>query len=160
MIVDMNKTTPKYKISEAAKILGISVHTLRMYEREGLIIPYKKSTNQRLYSDEDIERLRCIRNAINEEKISIEGIKRIFSLVPCWAIVNCSLQNIDFCKALKASNKPCWTFKHENNFCADKDCRDCEVYKIFNNCESIKTKIIELTFKNIYQKEEIKEEKI
>ncbi|MCX8056055.1 MAG: MerR family transcriptional regulator, partial [Ignavibacteria bacterium] len=85
----MIKDKPKYKISEAAKILGISVHTLRMYEREGLILPFKKTTNQRLYSEKDIERLKCIRNSINEKKISIEGIKRIFSLIPCWAIVNC-----------------------------------------------------------------------
>ncbi|MGB9664543.1 MAG: MerR family transcriptional regulator [Ignavibacteria bacterium] len=67
MKIDMKQSNPKYKISEAAKILGISVHTLRMYEREGLIIPYKKSTKQRVYSDEDIDRLKCIRNAINEE---------------------------------------------------------------------------------------------
>jgi MerR family transcriptional regulator/heat shock protein HspR len=152
---DMYQSIPKYKISEAAKLLGISVHTLRMYEREGLIIPYKKSTNQRLYSDDDIERLKCIRNAINEEKISIEGIKRIFSLVPCWAIVNCSLQDFESCEALKSSNQPCWTFKHRNNFCTNKDCRECAVYNIFNNCDSIKSKLVELTFTNIYQKTEI-----
>ncbi|WP_290661693.1 MerR family transcriptional regulator [Ignavibacterium sp.] len=148
---------PKYKISEAAKILGISVHTMRMYEREGLIVPYKKSTNQRLFSDKDIERLRCIRNAINEEKISIEGIKRIFSLIPCWAIVKCSLKNFEYCSALKEANRPCWTFKHENNFCAEKDCRECEVYNIFNDCEPIKTKLVELTFMNSIK---VKEEEI
>lgn len=148
---DMCQSIPKYKISEAAKLLGISVHTLIMYEKEGLIIPFKKSTNQRLYSDEDIERLRCIRNAINKEKISIEGIKRIFSLVPCWAIVDCSIQDVESCEALKSSNKPCWTFNHRNNFCTDKNCRECVVYNIFNNCESIKSKLVELTFNNIYQ---------
>ena len=51
---------PKYTISTAARIAGISVHTLRKYEREGLIIPFKKDSNQRLYSDQDLDRIRCI----------------------------------------------------------------------------------------------------
>ena len=46
-----NPNSPKYTISSAATLLGISVHTLRMYEREGLIIPFKKESGQRLYSD-------------------------------------------------------------------------------------------------------------
>ncbi len=137
---------PKYKISETAKILGISIHTLRMYEREGLIIPYKKSTNQRLYSDKDIERLKCIRNAINVEKISIEGIKRIFSLIPCWAVTNCSVNDIKNCSAITSSINPCWTLEHKNNICADRDCRECDVYNLFNNCETIKSKLVDLTF--------------
>ncbi|MFH2031950.1 MAG: MerR family DNA-binding transcriptional regulator [Bacteroidota bacterium] len=41
-------TEPKYTISSAANLLGISVHTMRMYEKEGLIIPFKKESNQRL----------------------------------------------------------------------------------------------------------------
>lgn len=39
----MSDKKPKYRISEAAKILGISVHTMRMYKRDELIIPYKKN---------------------------------------------------------------------------------------------------------------------
>ncbi|MCX8057653.1 MAG: MerR family transcriptional regulator, partial [Ignavibacteria bacterium] len=115
-------------------------------------------TNQRLYSEKDIERLKCIRNSINEKKISIEGIKRIFSLIPCWAIVNCSIENPDTCMALKVSNKPCWTFNHENNFCANRDCRECEVYNMFEDCSRIKSKLIELTFINSEEKQAIKEE--
>lgn len=73
---------PIYPIRTAAKLLNISVHTLRMYEKENLIIPFKKSTNHRLYSNSDIERIKCIRNAINEMTISIKGIKRIYSMTP------------------------------------------------------------------------------
>ena len=68
---------PIYPIRTAAKLLNISVHTLRMYEKENLILPFKKSTNHRLYSKSDIERIECIRNAIKEDKISINGIKFI-----------------------------------------------------------------------------------
>jgi len=48
---------PVFSISIAAQLLGISVHTLRMYEREGLIIPFKTRTNRRLFSENDIERI-------------------------------------------------------------------------------------------------------
>ena len=49
-MVNVKMDEPKYTISNAAKLAGISIHTLRMYEREGLIIPFKKTSNQRLYS--------------------------------------------------------------------------------------------------------------
>src|SRR3989304_5728011 len=90
MIETNNFEEPLFPISITAKLLGISVHILRMYERENLIIPFKKKTNHRLYSKADIERISCIRRAINEYKISIAGIKTIYSLIPCWQIVKCS----------------------------------------------------------------------
>ena len=52
---------PIFPISAAAKLLNISVHTLRMYERNGLFVPFKKLTHQRLFSKSDIERIECIR---------------------------------------------------------------------------------------------------
>jgi MerR family transcriptional regulator/heat shock protein HspR len=140
----INMDEPRYKISVAAEKLGITVHTLRMYEREGLIIPFKKDSSQRLYSDKDLERINCIRNAINEEKVSIQGIKRIFSLVPCWAIVKCSETDKANCEALNGHAKPCWMFKHKNNFCTGRECRECTVYNDYGNCGVIKEKLKEL----------------
>ncbi len=80
--MDISKKEPIYSISTAAKLLGISVPTLRVYEKEGLIIPFKKESNQRLYSQADLERVECIRNGINEKKISVNGIKAMYSLIP------------------------------------------------------------------------------
>ncbi|MEW5843382.1 MAG: MerR family transcriptional regulator [Bacteroidota bacterium] len=136
--------TPVYTISSAANLLNISVHTLRMYEREGLIIPYKKESNQRLYSDKDLERMRCIRATISEEKIGIEGIRRILSLIPCWAIAKCPAKDRKNCTAYNGYSKPCWMLKHKDNVCANKDCRMCEVYASFGNCKSIKDKLKEI----------------
>jgi len=135
---------PKYTISNAAKLLGISVHTLRMYEREGLIIPFKKESGQRLYSDQDINRIVCIRNSIKSEKLNIQGLRKILSLIPCWAIVNCSEEDRQNCDAYSTFSKPCWIYNHTKNMCKVKDCRDCEVYKSFGTCESIKNKLKEL----------------
>ncbi len=129
---------PVFPISVAAKLLSISVHTLRMYEREGLIIPFKKETNHRLYSRADIERLTCIRRAINEYKISIAGIKTIYSLIPCWKIVNCSEDDRKNCEAYSSHTNPCWSYNHKNNICENLECRECRVYKDFSECQTIK----------------------
>jgi len=135
---------PIYTISNAAKILDISVHTLRMYEREGLIIPFRKSSNQRLYSEMDLERVRCIQKTINEDKINIEGMRRILALLPCWSIINCSETDRKNCDYYSNHTKPCWMVNHSSDICKDKECRVCEVYQSFGTCESIKNKLKEL----------------
>ncbi len=136
--------TPKYTISTAADLLGISVHTMRMYEKEGLIIPYKKESGQRLYSDKDLERLRCVRSAINDQKISIAGIKMMLSLIPCWGITNCLEDDRNNCLAYNGHSEPCWQLKHKGNYCEGKECRVCEVYESFSDCSSIKEKLKDL----------------
>ncbi len=142
-----NPDTPIYPIRTAAKMLGISVYTLRMYERAGLILPFQKESSHRLYSDTDIERLKCIRRAINEEKISIAGIQRIQALIPCWEIVQCSQRDRNQCEAFRNHTQACWTFNHLKNKCKKRNCRSCPVYKEFIDCSKIKNKIIELTEK-------------
>lgn len=134
----INQDEPIFPISTAAKLLNISVHTLRMYEREGLIIPYKKESHQRLYSKADIERIECIRRTINESKISINGIKAMYSLIPCWDILKCSDEERKNCKAFNEHLKPCWTYAHENNTCKNNDCRECVVYHKYSQCGEIK----------------------
>ena len=133
-----NQDNPTYSIGTAARMLGVSVQTLRMYETEGLIIAAKSEGNQRIYSDSDIERIRCIRKAINEEKISIGGMKRIHGMVPCWNSVNCSSEERTVCPAFTNHLGGCWTYKHANNICAGRDCRLCEVYKLSSDCYQIK----------------------
>ena len=135
---------PVYTISTAAQLLGITVHTIRMYEREGLIVPFKKESGQRLYSEQDVERLRCIRDSITNHQMTISGIKRILSLIPCWSILKCSKKDQKNCEAYSGYNQPCWTFKHKNNYCELKDCRECEVYNSYGKCESVKDKLKEL----------------
>lgn len=139
--VATNLNNPKYTISNAANLLEISVHTMRMYEREGLIIPFKKESGQRLYSDKDIDKIKCIRNAIRNEKLNIQGIRKILSLIPCWSIIKCSESDRNNCKAYDTFSKPCWMYNHKNNYCTGRDCRECDVYKSFGTCESIKNKL-------------------
>lgn len=144
----MDKTTspdtPLYPIGTAARMLGVSIHTLRMYERKGLIIPHHAQSNQRLYTDRDIERLHCIRNAINVDKISIEGIRRVLSLVPCWLIINCPESQRTGCTAFAGQMDPCWQSRKKGEHCLPLDCRACRVYTEFGECHKIKLKLQEL----------------
>lgn len=130
---------PIYSIGTAARMTGVSVHTLRLYEREGLVRPVKSSGNQRLYSDSDIERVQCIRDAINGEKISIAGIRHIHGMIPCWKIKNCPDEQRIVCKAFTGNgNGGCWTYEHEGNVCSTSECRECPVYQFSSNCKSVK----------------------
>jgi MerR family transcriptional regulator/heat shock protein HspR len=143
-MTSQDKDTPKYSIGTAARMLGISVQTLRLYESEGLIITFKTPGNQRLYSDSDIERIECIRKAINEEKISIEGIKRIHSMIPCWNILRCSEEERKALIAFRSHTGGCWTHKNEHSICNERECRLCDVYKLSSHCDQIKEQIYKL----------------
>ena len=134
----MTNNEPIYPIRTAAKLLNISVHTLRMYEKEKLIIPFKKSSSHRLYSQSDINRIKCIRSAINDDKISISGIKTIYSMMPCWEVIGCSKKDKSNCSAFLLHSGPCWAVKGNDTICASKDCRKCSVYQDYGECGSIK----------------------
>lgn len=141
MANEIDKRTPLFTISTLAKLVGVSPDTLRMYEREGLIIPYKKESNHRLYSQSDIERVKCIRNAIKERKMNLAGINAMLSLIPCWKIISCSEKDRKNCDSYHGNFRPCWSYKHINNVCATNDCRDCKVYKEYFNCDNFKEKL-------------------
>jgi MerR family transcriptional regulator, heat shock protein HspR len=137
----VGKDVAVFDIGTVARILDISVQTLRLYERRGLILVQKSAGNQRRYTASDIERLRCIRGAITEHKISIEGIRRMQSLVPCWEHVKCPLDQRRVCPAYVEHQAGCWTYKHRKNVCANADCRACPVYQLSSDCEKIKALI-------------------
>jgi MerR family transcriptional regulator/heat shock protein HspR len=132
-----------YSIGTVARMLGVSVFTLRMYEREGLILAHKSESKQRRYSKNDIERLKCIRRAITEQKFGIAGIQTIYSLIPCWSITRCSEQDRAHCDSFRNHTRPCWTYRHINNTCEARNCRECPVYRNASNCDSVKESIIE-----------------
>ncbi len=143
--INLPDDKPVFSISAAAKLLGISVPTLRMYENEGLIIPHKTKSNQRIYSKKDIDRIQCIRKAIKDKGISINGIKVIYSLIPCWEVINCSKEDRKNCGAYNGGENPCWTYNHPNTTCEHRDCRDCEVYLNYTQCGKIKTLVQNIT---------------
>lgn len=68
-----------YIISVAAELAGVHPQTLRIYERRGLIEPYRTPGGTRRYSNADLARLALIAE-LSGDGVSLEGIKRILVL--------------------------------------------------------------------------------
>ena len=68
-----------YVISVAASLAGMHPQTLRIYERKGLIDPYRTPGGTRRYSDDDIERLGLIQD-LTDQGVNLEGVRRIMEL--------------------------------------------------------------------------------
>jgi len=75
-----NGRRPVYVISIAAGLAGCHPRTLRIYEEEGLLDPVRTDTNIRLYSDEDLERVRAIRYLTQIRGVNLAGVKLLFQL--------------------------------------------------------------------------------
>jgi MerR family transcriptional regulator/heat shock protein HspR len=70
---------PVYAISIAAELAGLHPQTLRQYDRAGLVVPTRVGGRNRLYSGQDIARLREIAQ-LSAEGLSLEGIRRVLEL--------------------------------------------------------------------------------
>ena len=71
---------PLFVISVAARLVEMHPQTLRKYEREGLIAPSRTSGNLRLYSDEDIERLRQVKYLVETRGLNLAGVQLALEL--------------------------------------------------------------------------------
>jgi len=131
---------PVYTIGLAAERLNMSVHSLRQYEREGLILTHKTSTGRRLYSDLELEKIRCIKQMVQEQGLNFEGIRRLMALIPCWKLRNCKGEVKDACYPSKDKSRPCWSSEQK---CAHPlpDCRNCPVYQKMVHCDDLKNLI-------------------
>jgi MerR family transcriptional regulator, heat shock protein HspR len=69
-----------YMISVAAELAGMHPQTLRIYETRGLITPKRSPKNTRLYSQEDVDRLRRIQELTGELGMNLAGVERVFEL--------------------------------------------------------------------------------
>ena len=78
--MDFEDTEPCYIISVAARILGVHAQTLRYYERAGMIEPSRSQGNRRLYSMEDIEKLRRIKTLVDDLGVNLAGVEVIMRM--------------------------------------------------------------------------------
>ncbi len=76
----MTETTRAvFVISVAAELAGMHPQTLRIYERKGLLDPFRTPGGTRRYSQEDIEQLQLIQD-LTSQGLNLEGVKRVLSL--------------------------------------------------------------------------------
>jgi len=69
-----------YFISVAARMLGMHPQTLRKYERLGLVRPSRTIGSMRVYSRDELDRLKLIKRLVDDAGINLAGIQRLMSI--------------------------------------------------------------------------------
>ena len=69
-----------YLISMAARMLGMHPQTLRKYERLGLVQPSRTLGSMRVYTRDELERLRLIKHLVDEVGVNLAGVQRLLSV--------------------------------------------------------------------------------
>jgi MerR family transcriptional regulator/heat shock protein HspR len=64
----------------AARLLDMHPQTLRKYERLGLVRPTRTIGSMRLYSREELERLRLIKHLVEEAGVNLAGVQRLLTI--------------------------------------------------------------------------------
>ena len=78
---NLNDSEPRYVISIAARMVGVRTHTLRYYERVGIVEPSRSRGNIRLYSEGDIARLRRVKTLMDDLGVNLAGVEVIMRMV-------------------------------------------------------------------------------
>ena len=69
-----------YFISMAARLLDMHPQTLRKYERLGLVRPTRTIGSIRVYTQEELERLRLIKHLVDEAGVNLAGVQRLLEI--------------------------------------------------------------------------------
>ena len=83
-----------YGISVAAELVGMGSQTLRLYEHRGLLEPARSSGGTRLYSSEDLERLRRIGHLV-AAGVNLTGVAMVLDLEDANARLQADLNATD-----------------------------------------------------------------
>jgi MerR family transcriptional regulator/heat shock protein HspR len=133
------QTDPLVSIGALARQVGLSVSAVRKYENDGLVIAHRTESGHRLFSYEDVNRVRHIQHLIQDLGLNTEGIRRMQAMLPCWELLPCSEETRKRCPAYQDTTRPCWTARGLNCVAQGNECRRCVVYRFGSLCtEEIK----------------------
>jgi DNA-binding transcriptional MerR regulator len=130
----------RVKIGAVAKHFNISVDLLRLYEREGLVIPLKSPKGTRYYTELDYPWIETVMRLVREARLNFAGIRHLLALLPCWDINRCE-HNKTNCSLIEDPTAPCW-INHEHCKSATEDCYHCKVYRSAPSCENLKALLV------------------
>jgi MerR family transcriptional regulator/heat shock protein HspR len=86
---------PRYVISIAARMLGVQTHTLRYYERIGIIEPSRSRGNIRLYSESDITYVRQLKKLMDELGVNLAGVEVILRMAKSMNNLNHRIEELE-----------------------------------------------------------------
>jgi DNA-binding transcriptional MerR regulator len=127
------------KIGEVARYFGVSVDLLRLYEREGLLIPLKSAKGTRYFTRLDYPWIATLLRLVREEGLNFAGIRHLLALLPCRELRGCAEPRKAGCSLAAGAAQPCWIHR---NCCNPGDCYACEVYRAAYRCENLKTLVL------------------
>jgi MerR family transcriptional regulator/heat shock protein HspR len=78
---ESTENEPRYVISIAARMVGVHTHTLRYYEKVGVIEPYRSRGNIRLYSERDVAHLKRVKTLMDDMGVNLAGVEVIMRMV-------------------------------------------------------------------------------
>ncbi len=126
------------KIGAVARQFGISVDLLRLYEREGLVIPLKSSRGTRYYTEHDFPWIGTVLKLVREARLNFAGIRHLLALVPCWEIRHCGFESKRNCPVINDASRPCWSNRAACPVVCSQDCYFCPVYRAAPSSENLK----------------------
>ena len=139
-IVPPTKPERKIKIGGVARHFHISVDLLRLYEREGLLIPIKSSKGTRYYTERDYPWIETLMRLVRDYRLNFAGVRHLLALLPCWDVRHCDGTERSHCATTAESSNPCWV--HHTCCWPGKDCYECEIYRAAPACENMKSVLL------------------
>jgi len=86
---------PRYVISVTARMVGIEAHTLRYYEKLGLIQPHRSEGNIRFYSQDDVDRLRYVKTLMCDLGVNFAGVEVALHLMQRMKEMQCRIEEME-----------------------------------------------------------------
>jgi len=129
----------RIKIGEVARRFGISVDLLRLYEREGLLIPLKSPKGTRYFTELDYPWIDTVLRLVREARLNFAGIRHLLALLPCWEIRGCDESRKRECNITAGASAPCWMLQ---GCCSPQDCYSCAVYRSASQCKNLRAFVV------------------
>ncbi len=124
------------KIGAVARHFNISVDLLRLYEREGLLLPIKSSKGTRYFTARDYDWIGTLLRLVREARLNFAGIRHLLALLPCWELHQCDDSKKVTCPTRGTAAAPCWM--KENCCREDRNCYECGVYRSAPSCANLR----------------------
>ena len=126
------------KIGMIAGRFGISVDLLRLYEREGLLIPIKSPRGTRYFTEHDYSWIAMLLRLVREARMNLAEIRRLLAALPCWQIRHCGFESKQGCPVISDDSRPCWSNRATCPVVCAQDCYFCPVYRSAPTSENLK----------------------
>lgn len=80
-IMEYKKSDPLFAISVASQLVHLHPRTLMLYEKAGLVSPFRTKTERRRYSQADIEKIKFIHYLTKQKRVNLAGIRLLFEII-------------------------------------------------------------------------------